>query len=173
MLSNLPYGKGWKTDLERVGGKKDLRDSRFLIEHDSDLEYSLVARSSDGQMLYLANRVSKMKQRTRLGSRIAEVRNDGRQVVVEYEPDNDLRDTEQILLHEGGSIEAFPRREILPYAPDAWYQPDSAKVGYEINFNRYFYKPQPMRTLEEIRADIPALEKETADLLDDVLFGRP
>ena len=46
------------------------------------------------------------------------------------------------------------------------------KVGYEISFNRYFYKPQPMRTLEEIRADILALEQETEGLLDDVLIGR-
>ena len=78
-------------------------------------------------------------------------------------------DTEQIPLQEEGGIEAFLRREVLPYAADAWYQPDSVKTGYEISFNRYFYKPQPMRTLKEIRADILALEKETAGLLDDVL----
>ena len=93
----------------------------------------------------------------------------GRPAVVEYEPDTDLRDTEQIPLQEEGGIEAFLRREVLPYAKDAWYQPDSVKTGYEISFNRYFYKPQPMRTLKEIRADILALEKETAGLLDDVL----
>ena len=95
----------------------------------------------------------------------------GRPAVVEYEPDTDLRDTEQIPLQEEGGIEAFLRREVLPYAADAWYQPDSVKIGYEISFNRYFYKPQPMRTLEEIRADILALEKETAGLLDDVFVG--
>ena len=55
--------------------------------------------------------------------------------VVEYEPDPDLRDTEQIpLLHEGG-IEAFLQEEVLPYAPDAWYSPSQVKVGYEVNFN--------------------------------------
>ena len=75
MLSNPPYGKSWKTDLERMGGKKDMRDPRFMIEHGGDAEYSLVTRSSDGQMLFLANKLSKMKQRTRLGSRIAEVHN--------------------------------------------------------------------------------------------------
>ena len=95
----------------------------------------------------------------------------GRPAVVEYEPDSDLRDTEQIPLQEDGGIEAFLRREILPYAADAWYQPDSVKIGYEISFNRYFYKPQPMRTLTEIHADILALERETAGLLDDVLIG--
>ncbi len=350
MLSNPPYGKSWKTDLERMGGKKDMRDPRFVIEHGDDAEYSLVTRSSDGQMLFLANKLSKMKQHTALGSRIAEVHNgsslftgdagqgesnirrwiiendwleaivalplnmfyntgiatyvwvlsnrkpahregkvqliDGtswhrplrknlgkkncelgeddiaricdtflafeeseqskifdnaafgywkvtverplrieeaepdraykageiklfkeygtrsedapavirrihkrgteadplrglfpaavgsRDAVVEYEPDTDLRDTEQIPLQEDGGIDAFLRREVLPYSADAWYQPDRVKSGYEISFNRYFYKPQPMRTLEEIRADILALEQETAGLLDDVLIGR-
>ena len=349
MLSNPPYGKSWKGDLERMGGKKDMRDSRFVIEHAGDPDYSLVTRSSDGQMLFLANKLSKMKQDTMLGSRIAEVHNGsslftgdagqgesnirrwiiendwleaivalplnmfyntgiatyiwvltnrkpehrkgkvqlidatgwyqplrknlgkkncelsetditrvcdtvlefketeqsrifdnatfgywkvtverplriegadpdraykageikqlkengqrsdtappvirkihkrgteadplrglfeatvkGRPVVVEYEPDTDLRDTEQIPLQEEGGIEAFLRREVLPYAPDAWYQPDTVKVGYEISFTRYFYKPQPMRTLQEIRADILALEKETEGLLGDILRG--
>ena len=75
MLSNPPYGKSWKTDLERMGGKRDMRDPRFMIEHAGDPEYSLVTRSSDGQMLFLANKLSKMKQSTALGSRIAEVHN--------------------------------------------------------------------------------------------------
>ena len=346
MLSNPPYGKSWKTDLERMGGKKDMRDPRFVIEHAGDPEYSLVTRSSDGQMLFLANKLSKMKQDTPLGSRIAEVHNgsslftgdagqgesnirrwiiendwleaivalplnmfyntgiatyvwvltnrkpehrkgkvqlidatqwyrplrknlgkkncelgeqditricntfldfkeseeskifdnaafgywkvtverplriegadpnraykaaeikklkesgersknaqpvikrihnrgtepdplcglfeitiDGKPAVVEYEPDTDLRDTEQIPLQEEGGIEAFLKREVLPYAADAWYQPDRVKVGYEISFTRYFYKPQPMRTLAEIRADILALEEETEGLLGEV-----
>ena len=92
-----------------------------------------------------------------------------RPTAVEYEPDTDLRDTEQIPLQEAGGIEAFLRREVLPYAPDAWYQPDSVKIGYEISFTRYFYKPQPMRTLDEIRTDILALEKETEGLLDEII----
>ena len=343
MLSNPPYGKSWKTDLERMGGKKEMRDPRFVIEHAGDSEYSLVTRSSDGQMLFLANKLSKMKQHTALGSRIAEVHNgsslftgdagqgesnirrwiiendwleaivalplnmfyntgiatyiwvltnrkpeqrqgkvqlidatqwhrplrknlgkkncdlgeeeisricdtflafeeteqsrifdnaafgywkvtverplriegadpnrackpaeirklrengtrsedappvirrihkrgteadplrglfpvtiDGKPAVVEYEPDADLRDTERVPLQEAGGIDAFLRREVLPYAGDAWYRPDSVKIGYEISFNRYFHKPQPMRTLDEIRADILALERETEGLL--------
>ena len=48
MLSNPPYGKSWKTDLQRMGGKKGMRDHRFVIEHADDPEYSLVTRSSDG-----------------------------------------------------------------------------------------------------------------------------
>ena len=98
-----------------------------------------------------------------------EVEIDGKPGVVEYEPDSDLRDTEQIPLQEEGGIEAFLRRDVLPYAADAWYQPDSVRIGYEISFTRYFYKPEPMRSLEEIRADIVALEKETEGLLDEVI----
>jgi len=75
MLANPPYGKSWKGDLERMGGKKELRDPRFVIEHAGDPEYSLITRSSDGQMLFLANMLSKMKHDTPLGSRIAEVHN--------------------------------------------------------------------------------------------------
>ena len=350
MLSNPPYGKSWKTDLERMGGKKSMRDPRFLIEHDGDPEYSLVTRVSDGQMLFLANKLSKMKQDARLGSRIAEVHNgsslftgdagqgesnirrwiiendwleaivalplnlfyntgiatyvwvltnrkpehrrgkvqlidatawhrplrknlgkkncelgeddiericetflafeeteqskifdndafgywkvtverplriegaekrahkaaeirklkaesarkedappvikrihkrgteadslhglfedtvNGKLVVVEYEPDTELRETEQIPLQEKGGIDAFLRREVLPYAPDAWYRPGSVKIGYEISFNRHFYKPPPMRTLAEIRADIVALEREAEGLLGGLMAREP
>ncbi|MGE5597927.1 MAG: type I restriction-modification system subunit M [Bacteroidota bacterium] len=349
MLSNPPYGKSWKSDLERMGGKSGIKDPRFIVEHDGDPEYSLLTRSSDGQMLFLANMLSKMKHGTKLGSRIAEVHNgsslftgdagqgesnirrwiiendwleaivalplnmfyntgiatyiwvltnrkpahrkekvqlidathwfkplrknlgmkncelsdediqricdtflafeeseqskiflneafgywkvtverpmrlkdidpnraytakeikalketaeraddappviraiygksmtvnplwglfpatiDGKSVVVEYEPDPELRDTEQVPLLEEGGIEAFFRREVLPYAPDAWFVPDSVKTGYEISFTRYFYKPQPMRTLEDIRTDILALEKETDGLLAELVGG--
>lgn len=75
MLSNPPYGKSWKTDLERMGGKDGIKDPRFIINHADDPEFSLITRSSDGQMLFLANMLSKMKQDTPLGSRIAEVHN--------------------------------------------------------------------------------------------------
>src|SRR5881296_4508952 len=75
MLSNPPYGKSWKGDLERMGGKDGIKDPRFVIEHAGDAEYSLLTRSSDGQMLFLANMLSKMKQNSKLGSRIAEVHN--------------------------------------------------------------------------------------------------
>ena len=402
MLSNPPYGKSWKSDQERMGGKSSIKDHRFVIEHAGDPEYSLITRSSDGQMLFLANMLSKMKQGTALGSRIAEVHNGsslftgdagqgesnirrwiiendwleaivalplnmfyntgiatyiwvlsnrkpvhrrgyvqlidatqwykplrknlgkkncelsdediqricdtflafeeseqskifpnaafgywkvtverplrltcdltdpnrarfraacvevgeealadvidqlaatlgvgpqrdfnlflaavetaadvagvkltakrrkllqtelamkdegaapvirklhksgaaadplhglfttqagGKQRVVEYETDSDLRDTEQVPLLEEGGIDAFLRREVLPYAADAWYDPDSVKTGYEVSFTRYFYKPQPLRTLAEIRADILALEQETDGLLDEILGG--
>ena len=94
---------------------------------------------------------------------------EGKPAVVEYEPDSELRDSEQIPLTADGGIEAFLTREALPYAPDAWYDPESVKIGYEISFTRHFYKPQSMRPLEEIRADILALERETEGLLDDIM----
>ena len=93
----------------------------------------------------------------------------GRSAVVEYEPDTDLRDTEQIPLLEEGGIDGFMSREVLPYADDAWYPPNKVKIGYEISFNRYFYMPEPMRTPQEIRADILALEQETEGLLAEIL----
>ncbi len=94
---------------------------------------------------------------------------DGQPAIVEYEPDSDLRDTEQVPLLEVGGIEAFIRREVLPYTPDAWIKADATKIGYEVSFTRHFYKPQPLRTLEEISADILAIEKEAEGLLDGLL----
>ncbi len=349
MLSNPPYGKSWKSDLERMGGKSGIKDPRFIVEHGGDSAYSLLTRSSDGQMLFLANLLSKMKHKTKLGSRIAEVHNGsslftgdagqgesnirrwiiendwleaivalplnmfyntsiatfvwvlsnrkpehrrghvqlidatqwfkplrknlgnkncelsdddiqricdtflvfeeteqskifpneafgywkvtverplrlkgidaervystkeiktlranheidenspavikkihkkgvhadplrglfavtirGEERIVEYEPDTDLRDTEQVPLLEEGGVEAFIKREVLFYAPDAWFVEISVKTGYEINFSRHFYKPQPLRSLEEIRADILALEEETEGLLSEIVGG--
>ena len=350
MLSNPPYGKSWKSDLQRMGGKREMRDPRFVIQHGDNPEFSLATRVSDGQMLFLANMLSKMKRGTALGSRIAEVHNgsslftggagqgesnirqwiiendwleaivalplnmfyntgiatyiwvlsnrkpehrvgkvqlidatqwftplrknlgkkncelsdediqrvsdvflafeeteeskifandafgyekvtverplriagvepervykaaeikhlkdegerdpeaapvirrawkkdveadplagrfkatvDGAPAVVEYEPDPDLRDTEQIPLTEDGGVESFLRREVLPYAPDAWYRPDSVKTGYEINFTRHFYKPKPMRSLAEIRGDILTTRRQ-ADVLLASLVAEP
>ncbi len=401
MLSNPPYGKSWKTDLERMGGKADLVDHRFVVEHAGDGEFNLITRSSDGQLMFLVNKLSKMKQGTALGSRIAEVHNGsslftgdagqgesnirrwiiendwleaiialplnmfyntniatyiwvltnrkpehrkgkvqlidatswfqplrknlgkkncelsrediariselflafeeteqskifpneafgyrkvvverplrlkvdlgidavaefrrecvkakdeplaqlmerlavtigpgshmdfnafmkaletvaesasdkltakrqklvmtalaerdetaapvirrvnkpgrvqadplhglfeleigGKPYVVEYEPDSELRDTEQVPLLEKGGVEAFFRREVLPHVPDAWVDATSERIGYEISFTRYFYRPQPLRTLQEIRADIEALERETDGLLAKIL----
>lgn len=364
MLSNPPYGKSWKSDLERLGGKTGIKDQRFVVQHRGE-ELLLLTRSSDGQLMFLVNLLSKMKHDTRLGSRIAEVHNGsslftgdagqgesnirrwiiendwleaivalplnmfyntgiatyvwvltnrkpehrkgrvqlidasqwykplrknlgkkncelgpeeidrivrtfldfqetehskifpnaafgywkvtverplrlkgidpdrtytpkeikalretaeraddappvikkihkpgtapdplrglfevvigGKPSVVEYEPDTELRDSEQIpflecpACHEPGylpskedehaAIETFLRREVLPYAPDAWYDPASVKVGYEINFNRYFYKPKALRSLDEIRADLLAVEKEAVGLLKEILGG--
>ncbi|MBA7665402.1 hypothetical protein ES703_73472 [subsurface metagenome] len=399
MLSNPPYGKSWKTDLERLGGKRDFYDPRFVVSHAGNPEFSLVTRSSDGQLMFLVNKLSKMKHNTPLGSRITEVHNgsslftgdagrgesnirrwiiendwleaiialpenmfyntsiatyiwvltnrkaehrkgkvqlidatqwyaplrknlgrknceflkghiqkisdlllsfkeneqskifpseafgywkitverplrlkvdlspnvvkkfadccekikekklpkvveqivakigpdphldfntfiqniesvaeenkiklkakqikllaselairdesaqpvikkickadkpnplygmfeaeiNGKRCVVEYEPDTSLRDTEQVHLLEDGGIEVFFKREVLPYVPDAWIDFTKTQIGYEISFTKYFYKPTPLRTLEEIKADIFALEEETEGLLEEIV----
>ncbi len=399
MLSNPPYGKSWKTDLDRLGGKGDITDTRFVVSHKDEPELKMIPRSSDGQLLFLANKISKMKHNTELGSRIVEVHNgsslftgdagqgesnlrryiiendwleaiialpenmfyntgiatfiwvvtnrkephrqgkvqlidatamksplrknlgnknceltpeirkeitkllmafaeteqskifDNREFgyykvtverplrlavdlseanldkfeqvcritndmevmsvlrevakqldyavvmdynaflekidqaadnldiklsakrinfiksqfaevnkqaapvikkihksgkaeknslyglynienkIVEYEPDAALRDTEQIsLLHEGG-IGAFFEEEVLSFVPDAWIDAVKTQIGYEISFTKYFYKPVKLRSLEEIVADIKALEAETDGLLNEIIGG--
>lgn len=75
MLSNPPYGKSWKTDAEKMGGKKDILDSRFNAYLKGGEQLAMIPRSSDGQLLFLLNNVAKMKKDTALGSRIAEVHN--------------------------------------------------------------------------------------------------
>lgn len=96
---------------------------------------------------------------------------DGKTATVEYETDSDLRDTEQVPLLEDGGIEAFIRREVLPYTPDAWIKADATKIGFEVSFTRHFYKPQPLRTLDDIRADILSIEQEAGGLLEGLLKG--
>lgn len=93
--------------------------------------------------------------------------------VVWYEPDSDLRDTEQVPLKEEGGVEAFFRREVLPHGPDAWIDTEKTQIGYEISFARYFYKPTPLRTLDEIRSDILRLEEQTEGLLNKIVGGAP
>lgn len=75
MLSNPPYGKSWKTDAEKMGGKKEILDSRFNAYLDGGEQLIMIPRTSDGQLLFLLNNVAKMKKDTPLGSRIAEVHN--------------------------------------------------------------------------------------------------
>jgi type I restriction enzyme M protein len=75
MLSNPPYGKSWKTDADKLGGKKGIIDTRFVTSFADEGEFSMIPRVSDGQLLFLLNNVSKMKDATELGSRIAEVHN--------------------------------------------------------------------------------------------------
>ena len=99
------------------------------------------------------------------------IEEDGKQHIVEYEADSDLRDNEQIPLLEDGGIEAFIRREVLPHVPDAWIDSSKTVVGYEIPFTRHFYKYQPLRSLKEITTDIRALEEETEGLLEQITEG--
>jgi type I restriction enzyme M protein len=82
------------------------------------------------------------------------------------EPDADLRDTESVPL--GEDIDEYVAREVLPYVPDAWVDEAKTKIGYEINFNRYFYKYAPPRPLAEIEADIKTLETEIVQMLGEI-----
>jgi type I restriction enzyme M protein len=298
MLSNPPYGKSWKNDADKLGGKKGIMDTRFITQFAGDAEFSMLPRSSDGQLLFLLNNVSKMKETTELGSRIVEVHNgsslftgdagqgesnarrymierdlveaiialpenmfyntgigtyiwvlsnrkeekrkgkiqlidatslksslrknlgkknceftaDIREQIIrmfldfeenEYskifnnsdfgywkvtvlrllldadgkpildkkgkpQPDKDLTDTEQIPLNYEGRIDAFIKKEVLPYASDAYVDKSKTQIGYEISFTKHFYKPVQLRPLADIAADIRAIEKETDGLLEEI-----
>lgn len=84
-----------------------------------------------------------------------------------YETENDLRDSESIPLKE--NIQDYFLREVKPYAEESWIALDSVKIGYELSFNKYFYQPVPLRSLEEVTKDILALEQEGDGLLDEIL----
>lgn len=84
-----------------------------------------------------------------------------------FRPDTSLRDYENIPLKT--DIDEYFKHEVLPHVPDAWYEPENNKIGYEINFTRYFYKYQPLRSLAEIRSDILKLEKETEGLISEII----
>jgi type I restriction enzyme M protein len=90
-------------------------------------------------------------------------------------PDANLRDYENIPLKKRKTesspkdIQEYMEKEVLPHVPDAWVDHIKTKVGYEINFTKYFYEYKPLRPLAEIRADILALEKETEGLLTEVI----
>ena len=149
-----------KAELPRHGIKLTAKRKKLL-------QTSLAVRDEDAVPV-----IKKIHKRGAVEDRIRGffgIRVGGRRWVAEYEPDTKLRDTEQIPLEEEGGIEAFLRREVLLYASDAWYVPGSVKIGYEISFNRYFYKPEPMRTLKQIRADILAIEMETEGLLNEII----
>lgn len=82
-------------------------------------------------------------------------------------PDADLRDFENIPLKE--DVQEYFKREVLPHVPDAWIDDSKTKIGYEISFTKYFYKYKPLRSLEEIRKDILALEQETEGMIKQII----
>jgi type I restriction enzyme M protein len=86
---------------------------------------------------------------------------------IEYESETDLKDTENIPLKE--NIYDFFIREVKPHVEEAWINLDSTKIGYEISFNKYFYRHQPLRSLEEVSRDILQLEEESEGLIRDIL----
>jgi type I restriction enzyme M protein len=91
--------------------------------------------------------------------------------IVEYEADPELRDAEQVPLLTSGGIEGFFDREVFPYSPDVWINEDATKIGYEVSFTRYFYKPKPMRSLKEIGTDIAAVKGKSERVIDEILVG--
>lgn len=301
MLSNPPYGKSWKVDAEKMGGKKDILDSRFNVYLEDKSQLAMIPRVSDGQLLFLLNNVAKMKHDTPLGSRIAEVHNgsslftgdagsgesNARRYLIEsdlveaiialpekmfyntgigtfiwilsnnkeerrkgkiqlidataiksplrknmgeknceltpelreeivrifmkmedsevsqifdnrefgywkvtvLQPmlgedgqpqhdkkgkpifDKDKTDSEIIPFTYEGGIKAFIENEVLPYAPDALIDEKKTQIGYELSFTKYFYKPVQLRSLDEIVADLKALETETDGMMAEILGG--
>ena len=356
MLSNPPYGKSWKTDADKMGGKKEILDSRFNVYLEGGEVLQMLPRSSDGQLLFLLNNVAKMKKDTALGSRIAEVHNgsslftgdagsgesNARRYLIENdfveaiiavpenmfyntgictyiwilsnkkeerrkgkiqlidatkmktplrknmgnkncefspairdeivrifcemeesdvskvfdndefgywsvtvdrplrlridlskqipdevfktategdsvrsalqavakgklsddwavfiteaklkttllkrirpyitvrdesaspipgEADTELRDTEIVPFKYPGGIEAFITKEVLTYAPDAYFDALKAQIGYEISFAKYFYKPKELRPMGEILANLRRLDKESSKLMAEI-----
>ncbi|MBD8977944.1 MAG: SAM-dependent DNA methyltransferase [Prevotellamassilia timonensis] len=90
-------------------------------------------------------------------------------VAVEDTPDPLLRDVEQVPLRYPGGIDAFMQKEVLPYAPDAYYEPEKVIVGYELSFTKYFYKPVELRPIADITTDIESIESRLKGVLADIL----
>lgn len=90
---------------------------------------------------------------------------------IEGEPDPNLRDTENIPFTYNGGIDAFIENEVRPYAPDCWLDEDKTKIGYEISFTKYFYKPVELRDMKDILASLKELEKESEGVMDDIVRG--
>lgn len=87
------------------------------------------------------------------------------------EADPELRDTENIPFQYEGGIHTFMEKEVLPYAPDAYVDEEKTKIGYEISFTKYFYKPVKLRDMKDILASLTELEKESEGVMDDIVRG--
>lgn len=86
---------------------------------------------------------------------------------IEYETATDLRDTENVPLKE--QIHEYFLREVKPHVDEAWIDLDKTKIGYEISFNKYFYRHKPLRDLEEVAEDILKLEEKSEGLIHEIL----
>ncbi len=148
--------------IKKVIGEKEYNDfNKFRIDVKNALdELNISTRKSERTGIYDA--VSWKDENAK--PVVKKKKKDG---TIEYEPDTDLRDTENVPLKE--NIEEYFKREVLPYVPDAWIDYSKTKTGYEINFNRYFYQYKPLRDLDEIKADIVQIEKDTDGLLEKIL----
>jgi type I restriction enzyme M protein len=86
---------------------------------------------------------------------------------LEYETESDLRDTENVPLKE--NIYSYFLREVKPHVPEAWINQEATKIGYEISFNKYFYRHKPLRAIEEVSTDILKLEELSDGLIREIL----
>jgi type I restriction enzyme M protein len=86
---------------------------------------------------------------------------------LEYETESDLRDTENVPLKE--NIYSYFLREVKPHVAEAWINLDATKIGYEISFNKYFYRHKPLRNIEEVSTDILKLEELSDGLIKEIL----
>jgi len=86
---------------------------------------------------------------------------------IEYEAHTDIRDSENIPLAD--DIQSYYLKEVKPHVEEAWINLDSIKIGYEISFNKYFYKHKPLRSIEEVANDIIELEKQSEGLIKEIL----
>lgn len=100
---------------------------------------------------------------------ITETDPDAKEVAGEADPE--LRDTENIPFQYEGGIHTFMEKEVLPYAPDAYVDEDKTKIGYEISFTKYFYKPVKLRDMKDILASLAELEKESEGVMDEIVRG--
>ncbi len=125
----------------------------------------------ENNVKYNAKREKLLKQELAVKDEEAEpvIKKINKDETVEYEPDTELRDTEQVPLLEEGGIKVFFEREVLPYVSDAWIDESKTTIGYEIPFTRYFYKYEPLRDVKEISNEIIELEKETEGLLKKII----
>jgi type I restriction enzyme M protein len=84
-----------------------------------------------------------------------------------YETESDLRDTENVPLKD--DIHSYFLREVQPHVPEAWLNLDTTKIGYEISFNKYFYKHTPLRSIADVTKDIVTLESKSEGLIAEIL----
>jgi len=142
VLQSMPSSKIWKNREEFLDELKTaFRNSSFIIPNSSLLKAILMALSERDET--------------------ADICTDAKG---NPEPDPELRDYENVPLKE--DVDEYMKREVLPHVPDAWVDESKTKIGYEINFNRYFYKYTPPRPLEEIEADLRKIEKEIFEMLN-------
>lgn len=168
-----------KTHLEEF--KKNGKDEElydFLCEYAQDTVESMDYNAFANDIETAAKKNSlkwPAKRKNAIKKYFAEVDEQAEKVLdkngnVEF--DNNLKDTEQVPLLYAGGIKAFFKNEIEPYVPDAVVNEKNAVIGYELSFTKYFYKPVQLRSLDEIIADIRAIEESTDGLLASIIGGK-